>query len=344
MRVSTHTLQTAMLRHATRLQGEAVTAQTEMATGRLADPGRTLGARTAGTTLIAAQLSDWREGLDANGLLRGEIGLMQTSLAGLGKAANALSSDLIAALAAPTDSALAIARDGAASALAGTVSFANARLGDVHVFGGTRTGEPPLADPREDAAARDLVANRFAAHFGHPIDYAATGAIDRDAMAGFLDALEADFPALYSAAWAGDPPDGRTARSLPGERVSVPITAHDPAVRDLVLASSLAVALADAPLGGEARKTVFERGIAIAGRAAARSAQAAGRMGAVEERFERAEAVLTQRIVLGEAARNDLVGVDPTEAAGRVQALAARIEASLAVTARISRLSLLNYL
>ena len=344
MRVSTQTMQTAMLRHATRAQGEAVAAQTEMATGRLADPGRTLGARTAGTTLLAAQLSDWREGLDANGLLRGEIGLMQTSLAGLGDAANAMARDLMTALAAPTDASLAIARNGAAAALAGTVSFANARLGDVHVFGGTRTGVPPLADPRGDAAARDLVANRFAARFGHPIDDAATAAIDPAAMLSFLDALEADFPALYAAAWAGDPPDARMARSLPGERVSVHVTSHDPAVRDLVLASSLAVALVDAPLDDAARGVVLERGIAIAGRAAARSAQAAGRMGAVERRLERADTVLTQRITLGEAARNDLVGVDPTEAAGRVQALAARIEASLAVTARISRLSLLNYL
>ena len=344
MRVSTHTLQAAMLGHATRAQGAAVAAQTEMATGRLADPGATLGARTARLAALDASAQDLRELRDANGLLGTELDAMQGALGGLGEAADALAGDLLAALAAPSAATLALAAGAGASLLATAVGRANARLGDVHLFGGTRTHDAPLADPGTHAPARDLLADAFEARFGHPVGDPATASIDGAAMADFLAGLEADFPALYEARWAGPPPPGRTARILPGEHVAVPLTAHDPAVRDLVLATSLAAALADAPLGAPAREAVLTRGVEIAGRAGARSAQAAGRIGGISERLARADDTLAARIAVAETARADLVAVDATEAAGRVRALAARIEASLAVTARIGRLSLLDYL
>ena len=73
-------------------------------------------------------------------------------------------------------------------------------------------------------------------------------------------------------------------------------------------------------------------------------AEAAGRVGLAQERVGRAEEAATARLRVAETALDGLIGVDGIDAAARVAALAASIEASLTVTARIERLSLVNYL
>ena len=259
-------------------------------------------------------------------------------------AADALTAGLLTSTSVGTDAARAHAAAEAAGLLASVAGHVNVAVGGAHPFGGERSGTLPLADPVTDAAARMTIEDAFAATFGHAIDNPATVTIGPAAMAGFIDGLEAGFPTIYATRWAGDAPGQRALRPAPGEVVRVPVTAHDPGVRDLVLAASLGAAFADAPLGGEARAIALDHAVAVAGRARGGLDAASGGLGLVAERLTRADGALAARETVAAQALAGMVNVDPAEAAARVQALAAEVEASLAITARVSRLSLLNYL
>ena len=344
MRVASTTLRAASMQPVGRAQSRLADAQTEMATGRLADPGRALGARSARHAALDGAIAEARAAREGLDLGRAQMDATQVALGGMAGVADGLVGALTTALATPTDATLRLAADDAKGQRAVLVTHANARLGGVSLLGGTRTDAPPLADPT-DPAARDWVRDAFAARFGHAPDDAASGGIDAPAMRAFLADVRADFAATgYAAAWAGDAPDARAMRLGPDERATVQVTHHDDAVRDLVLASSLAADLADAPFAAAAREVVLSEALSLAGRAQGGVAEAAGRVGLAQERIARAEDGSSARLRLAEAARDDLIGVDGLDAAARVSALATAIEASLTVTARIERLSLVNYL
>ena len=346
MRIASINWRAASMQPLGRAQVRLADAQTELTTGRLADPGRTLGARSARHAALDGAMAEARATREALGVDAGRMTATQTALDGVRGVADALVASLVTARSAPTDErTLRLAAEEAGALRATLVGHANARLGATHLLGGTRTDAPPLADPATSTAAATHVRDAFTARFGHSPDDAASAAIDAAAMDAFLADLEADFAATdYAALWAGDPPATRTVRLGPGEAVDVPATHHDPAIRDLVLATSIAATLADAPLSGDARNATLDRALGMAGAAQGMAAEAAGRVGLAQERMARAEEATDARLRVAEAALTDLTGVDGFDAAARVGALATTIEASLTVTARIERLSLVNYL
>lgn len=345
MRVASLTLRAAALQPLGRAQASIADAQTEMATGRLADPGQALGARSERRAALDGAIAEARSAREALGPERSRMKAVQDALGGMGGVADDLVATLATALGAPTRSTLRLAAEAADGQRATVIGHANARLGAVHLFGGTRTDDPPLADPASSAAARDWVRDAFVARFGHPPDDPASATIGGAAMESFLADAEADFATSgFQTAWAGAAPDTRTVRLGADQNTVVPVTHHEPAIRDLILASSLAAELADAPLAAPARNSVLEHALGVAGRAQAGMAEAAGRVGLAQERVGRAEEAATARLRVAETALDGLIGVDGIDAAARVAALAASIEASLTVTARIERLSLVNYL
>ena len=343
-RMSTLNLRSTLAPALGRAQTRLAVAQSEMGTGRMADPGRALGAHAVNLHQLNAMRAELASARDANGLEGTRLSAMQGSLEGMVALTTQLAGSMASALTSASAANLGLAADVAEGLRASAIDHANVKVGGQHVFGGVRSGEPPLADPEREAGARDAILNAFTAHFGHPPDDPASLSIDEAGMAGFLDALEADFPNLYALHWAGDAPAERTARIAPGMNVDVPVTHHDRGMRDLVLATSIATTLVEAPFGGEARGAMLERVIGIAGRAGSALTEAAGRLGSVEARVESINGAMRARAAVIDRALAETVGVDPFEAATRVQSLSTQIEASLAVTARVGRLSLLNFL
>ena len=344
MRVATPTLRAVPLLHALRGEAALARASTELTTGRLADPGLALGAATGRLAALDAAVADLTAARAANGVARTGLDAMQASLAGMREAADTLTANLLTAATAGTDPARALVAESAAGLLSSVVGHANVTVAGTHLFGGERSGTAPVADPATDPIARATVHDAFVAAFGHPIDDPATASIDAEAMGSFLRALEGNFETIWSVRWGGAPPAERLVRSEPGAVMRVPVTHHDPGLRELVLATLIAERFADAPLGEAARDAALDRAAHLAGSAVARLDEASGRLGVVAERLERSDRAMAAREAVVAQAWGGMVGVDPTEAAARVQALATEVETSLAVTARVSRLSLLNYL
>jgi flagellar hook-associated protein 3 FlgL len=131
-----------------------------------------------------------------------------------------------------------------------------------------------------------------------------------------------------------------------GEDVDLGVTAQDPALRDVLAAAALAALAGTTPLGTtdldrtDTLRIAAERGLA----ANDRLTQLRARIGTAESTIERAETRTSSRLAALELARSELTDVDPFAAATRAQEVQTQLEALYTLTARLSRLSLVEYL
>ena len=322
-------LSSALSRQGAALRAEIERASTELTTGQAADTGRALGGDFAALAGIDHSLSR----LAGYGAVTAELDLltqtMQTALGVMSDAASTLSTDLVsgASVLSPAQQTALFAEG--ARHFETSVAALNTRFSERAVFGGIVADRPPLPDAEAMLTA---------------LQGAVAGATTpQDAMTAIADWFNgpAGYEALYS---------GGTARAdlpvAPGEVASLPVTALDPAIRETLV--------------GMAAVALMYRGL-FAGQAEARSqlANAAAerlltsgepravlqaRIGTVQAQVAEARARnAAEESALG-IARNGLVEVDVYHRAAELQDLQNRLESFYVITARLSRLSLTEYL
>lgn len=179
--------------------------------------------------------------------------------------------------------------------------------------------------------------------WGNAIAGAVSPADARAAADAFFDTPGGDFEVLvYSGGTTGLAPVQLGA----GESADLDLRADHVAFRETLKNAAL-VALVDDPglaLGDAARRGLF--GDALDGLLSAKAAQVAVRadLGFAEERIARAGTRIEAEIAGLQIARNELLAVDPFEAATELEAVQLQLETLYTVTARTSRLSLVNFL
>jgi flagellar hook-associated protein 3 FlgL len=315
-----------------RLRQELQRLSTELGTGRQSDPGRATG----GDFTVLADLSRSLRLSETFARSIAEAGLAagarQAALARVEAEIDTLAPGMLgfAAGGSLQDMTLAIA-DGA-DRLEQVVSALNTRLGGVTLFAGDAPDRPALIGGAEMLAQlRPLIAG------------AATA---QDVVAVVEDWFLAPGGGFETTAWQGGA--GPAAPAILGEAVQqeVGITALDPALRE-VLAGLALTALAAEGAGpqGEADRRALVASAAtrlVAGEDAL--IRLRSDLGASEARIEEAR-------VTAEAARagieielGRLTEADPYRTATDLQSVEARLEALYVLTARLSRLSLTEYL
>jgi flagellar hook-associated protein 3 FlgL len=314
------------------LRAEVQRHTVELTTGRAADPARRLGGEigvlgaietrlariAAQETLLVAQgqrAAALQSGLD-------QVATIQTAL----KAAT-----LGAATGEPSPAVLGRLGNQGRQALDDMVAALGRRLAGQAVFGGDRPDRAPLppaeaflsaaATAVAGATSADDVVQRIATLFHQP------GGV-------FETALHAGGAPVRLA--AGD------------DTVALPPapTAADPALRDVLAGAVLAALAGRSDLLPDLD---LRRDLAL--RAVEQHAHATEGLVQLRAGLGLAEASLSEhRLRLGAerdalvTSRQDRIGVDPYEAASRLEETRARLEALYAVTARVARLSLVEYL
>ncbi|WP_136683248.1 flagellin [Falsirhodobacter xinxiangensis] len=317
---------------ALRRQGGALKAEqqrlgSEMTTGLVADTGKHLRGAFSGIGAIDASLSrlEAYKGALTSAAMRAEGA--QSVLSALTE----MSDDLATLFSDPAMSGTAAGLNGAAAdagqRFRSAIGLLNSDVGGQQLFSGAATG-PALAD------ADTILAALEAATAG-----AATAAEFEAAVSAWFDD-----PAGYATvAWRGEGARAPSAIGT-GESVAVDVTPMDPAIRDTLKALSMGALLDRGALDGKARSALGERvGAAlIAGKDARIDLQT--RVGAAEARIAQVQTRNeAERSALG-IARNGMVAVDPYETAVRFEAVSTQIETLHAVTARLSKLSLVDFL
>ncbi|MFN3687043.1 flagellar hook-associated family protein [Salinarimonas sp.] len=344
--VSTQAIANATRLSLVKLQSELARGSQELSSGRHADVGLAIGARTGRSVELRGDLSRIATMLDTNGLVASRLDTVQAALTSARGTAEEFFGMLIALRDNPN--ALEIAGQQAEVNLRGLIGTLNSNLAGQYLFAGINTDEPPLANYfGTPSPARDAVRNSFETHFGFPPNDPAAAALSR---ADIDDFVATTFGALFD-----DPSWGTlfsqasdqtiVSRISTNETISSSVSANERGVRDLFMAYTLLADIGQgSALTGGAMQAVLERALDGVGSAIPQFTTIQARLGVVQNRVaDASERMAIQRDILTKQVTG-LENVDPFETATRVNALMSQIEISYSVTARVRSLSLIRYL
>lgn len=329
-------------------------ANRELATGRKDDIYRALGPGAVDALRLRADAARTERQIENGTQLAARLSVTSQALGG---AADALQDFLEIAVPnadGPTQTADAM-RAAARRGYDALVNRMNASLGGTYLFAGVDTNGPALvswdeASVQTGLSPRDVVSGIVAGGL--------TGAADAATKAAEVTASFADGNAgtpdrnfersFYSGTPAEDglgQPSERLGASI-GPSLSLPygIQANDPAFRSALQGLAMIASVDPATLDAGSYGEWVAAGIdaAAAGLEGIRDAQTrlGGHQATLDDTIERQE--MRRDLFAGQSAA--LEGVDSYEAASRVTLLSSQLEASFASTARLMRLSFLDYM
>jgi flagellar hook-associated protein 3 FlgL len=303
---------------------------TEMTTGKVSDVAR----RFSGDLGMISGIDSTLARLGAYATQTTEAGLyaatMQTSLGTLDTLATNLRKSLMTVGVAGTTAQITALGAEAHQSFEAAVSSLNISVGAHSLFSGVDTATPALASAESILTALDAVV-------------LATGSTQ-----GVVSAVSDwfDDPAGFAAqAYLGG-----TARAgspiAAGESANLDITATDPAIIASLKGLALAALLDRGLFAGQPEQ---QRALATAAgetldKSLTPRADLSARLGLTEAQIDAAKTRNEAEKTALQISRNDLLSVDPYEAATKLQQAQTQLETIYAVTARMSRLRLMDYL
>lgn len=325
-----------------RSQNDLTTAQREFATGRHADMGLALGARTGRDLMWRAQLTELQALRDGNTLAGNRLDLVQSTLNSVRDVANVFVQTLTGARDAAGGQTTAKAA--AAAALASLTSLLNTSYNGQALFGGINSDVKPIAD-YDTGQAKTSVDAAFFAAFGITQSDPAVSTIGAAGMQAFLDAQFAALfqPAQWQSDWSQASGTNVTTRIDTGLVISTGTNANLEAFRNLAQAFTMVLDLGTDRLNGNAFEVIADKALKLAGQGVLGIGFEQARLGIAESEITAATGRITLRMTTITGGIGALEDADKYEAAMRVNALQSQLEASYTLTGRISRLSILNY-
>lgn len=356
--ISSYSLSAASRSGVFRAQNDLRDAQKEVTTGRLADVGLTLGAGSSQSFSLRAELQTTDQQAQTNGLLATRFDQMQTALGSIADSAQHFMQSLLAN--GGTASGTAATIDQAKSALDQLTAALNTSSGGRFLFSGARADQPAIAFQAaggggsadaydQGSTAQAATADAFTTAFGTPQDGAGVAAISAGDLKAFLDGPFADLFGDASAGGGFGNFSGTTTEpvynSIDGSsRVNTAYPAASEAFRNIAKAYVMLSDLGAGGMSDEARQLLTSQATETLDKGISQLTDMRGQIGATQARIEDTNTALKSRSNVVTMSLNTLEEVDPYEASVRVTNLTNLLESSYALTARISRLSLLNYL
>ncbi len=310
-----------------RQQSEA--ARTELATGRIADLPAALGASIGEAFLLRGAIDAidlQRQGLAQAALVAGAA---QRALSRSGEGARSIASDALAANGRRDEAALNISASEARSRIQSVFSSLNVRVAGQAIFSGDASDRPALSGA--DQVLADIAGLYAVATDAGDLDAALTTYFD-DPAGGFRATI-----------YTGGIGDGPNIEVTAGERLKFTLRADDASIRELLRGLAVIAVAGTAP-ASELRdeSLAAAAGAAILGADALTARQA--EIGVAESRTANVLAALDAEKGALTEAYNALTTNDPFETAARLQSLESQLGAAYAVTARLSQLTLANFL
>lgn len=311
------------------LRGQVQRASQEVATGKHADIGAVL--RGDFSPLLAIDASLARLSAYASNTTDAAVqtAAQQAAVGSLSQLASGISTTLLGARNFSTAAQIDTLGADAKGRLASAIGVLNTQASGRAVFSGVATDTVPLGSVEDMLTA---------------LQTAATGSTTAGQVSAAVNGWFAD-PLGFGTFYQGGTPLS-PAPIAAGEGADLSTTAMDQALRDTLAGFAMAALIDRGVLAGdpgERARLAQLAGQQLISTQDARTTLAA-RIGTVEAQIEAARARNgAEETSLG-ILRSDIGSVDPYEAATRLQTIQSQLESLYLVTARVSRLSLAEYL
>lgn len=311
------------------LRGQVQRASQEVATGKHSDIGAALRGDFSPLLAIDASLSRLAAYATNTTDAAFQTAAQQSAITGLSQLASGISTTLLAAKDFSTPAQIATLGADAKGRLATAIGLLNTQASGRAVFSGTATDTIPLG------SVDDLLT---------ALETAATGASTAGQVTAAVTTWFAD-PLGFGAFYQGDTPLS-PAPIAAGESADISTTAMDQTLRDTLAGFAMAALIDRGVLVGdttERGRLAQQAGQQLISTEDGRTTLAA-RIGTVEAQIEAARSRNSAEDSALGILRSDIGSVDPYEAGTRLQTIQSQLESLYLVTARVSRLSLAEYL
>ncbi|MCJ8053995.1 flagellar hook-associated family protein [Shinella curvata] len=347
--VSNMSLQNAMRITVASAQKEMLKVQEESVTGRHADVGAELGAKTARTLNLHRDLQRMESLKSTNALTTQRLAASQEALGQMSTAANDAMGVLIALSGITSADQLQLAQKNIGDALSTFTAAANTSFSGEYLFAGINSDVMPFNDyfqtsPVSDAKAAFDAA--FLAHFTFDQTDSAVSSIDPADMQSFIDSLETDFMSgvSWENNWSNASSENMNSRISASETVQSSTNTNVAGMRNMALGLVIGQELLALNISEASRKVVSDAAIDYMGRAVSGIDGERSKLGISESRVSQANTSLDAQITILSTSIKDMEGIDTYEAATRVTTLESQLSLAYTLTSRIQNLSLLNYL
>jgi flagellar hook-associated protein 3 FlgL len=342
--ISTNAISTTLRIATMKSQVALSKAAREATTGRLADAGLDLGALTGRDVTLRAELLEADKLVDTNALVGGRLDVAQQRVGQLIDTAESFQKDLLATRSSANGGNIIL--QPAKANLESLLATLNVTMDGQYLFGGINTAVQPMTNYATGSTNKNAIDAAFLADFGFAQNSPAVSSISAAAMQNFLNttfAAEFADPA-WGANWSAASDQVMRSRISTTETINSSASANEPAFRKLAMAYTMLSDLGTQNLNQAAFQTVIDTATGIIGDAINDLASVGAALGTAQEQTTNATSrlkvqadLVTQQIVAMEK-------VDPAEASVRVTNLQNQLEMSLALTARIQKLSILDYI
>lgn len=320
--------------------------QIEISSGRKADIGLDLGARTGEAVSVRAEHTRLDAMIDTNALTASRLDVTQAALKDL----LTTTQESLATLVAVRDSngSASVAKGQAEGSLKLLISRLNTQLGGTYIFSGINTDAKPVTDyfATPASASKTAVDAAFTGAFGFNQSNPGVATITPAAMTAFLngpfDALFAD--PQWGATWSTATNQTMTSQISPAESLNSSVSANEKPMRQLAAAFTMMTDLGAEGLGKETYKVVVDKAISLLGEAVVGVTNLKGEVGLAQSRVSAASDRLEVQTNILNKRVNSLELVDKEETAVRLNTAITQLETTYAVSSRIQRLSILNFL
>lgn len=317
-------------RDTVRLRQGLATATQELSSGKKADLGKAVRGNYGPLAALDQQLSTLG-GFETNAK---EAAIFtdaaQTALGRVREVSSELGMRLIGLEEADIVSVGDVFAAEAESAFELSVSALNVSAAGRSVFGGTATDRAPLAP------AREMLAELRAATAA---ETTASG------VAAVVEAWFAPGGGFEATGYLGSADTLANVRVADGREIELPIKADDPTIRNQLKGLALAALLNSSGVTDREEQVLLAD---IAGRAIVanqdRMLSLQARVGSAQARIDTAASQNAAERTALQIARSGIVAADPYEVATELQNLQVQLETVYTITARLSGLSLTNYL
>jgi flagellar hook-associated protein 3 FlgL len=344
--ISSLSITDALRQSILRAQLELIKAQKEAATGRLADPGLTLGGGMSQSVALRQQFDRLSAIGDTNGLVASRLDATQASLKSISDLSQSFLNAMIGARNAPGGQDIALSE--ARADLKTMIASLNAASGGEFLFAGVNTDATPIADyfASPPTAGKSAVDAAFFAKFGITQSDAGVSDIGSADMKDFLDT---SFEALFdhdqwASTWSSASDRPINSRIELKHTIDTSVSANAEPFRKLAMAITMVADLGVGKLNQGAFEAVIDKAVSLAGEAMQGIGMAQADMGVAQKSVTDAKDRIALQLNMISGSINKREAVDPYEAATRVNSIMTQLEISYDLTGRISKLSILNYL